>query len=146
METWILIFILIGVGVGVSHISNQLASLTNAVVRQTTDIAYHLDNPQSTPPTAKEIAEEIGFNLKFDSQLAEEIAKEITVSEIDERIGRAVGREVRLQLKDHFDHLEDILKGQMGYPQFQSPDPSRPDDLRDHLTTIEWKLENIKGV
>jgi len=142
METWILIFILIGVGVGVSHISNQIASLTNAVVRHAADIAYHLEQPQSTPPTAKEIAEAIGFDLKYDSHLAQEIAKEITMSEIDERIGRAVGRE----LKDHFDHLEDILKGQMGYPQFGSADPSRPDDLRDHLTTIEWKLENIKGV
>lgn len=142
METWILIFILIGMGVGVIHISNQLASLTHAVVRQAVDIAYHLEKPQSSPPTAKEIAEEIGFALKFDSDLAKDIAREITMSEIDERIGRAVGRE----LKDHFDHLEDILKGQMGYPQFGSADPDRPDDLRDHLSTIEWKLENIKGV
>ena len=129
-------------GVGVSHISNQLTTLTNAVVRQAADIAYHLEKPQSSPPTAKEIAEEIGFALKFDSDLAKDIAREITMSEIDERIGREVARE----LKDHFDHLEDILKSQMGYPQFGSADPNRPDDLRDHLSTIEWKLENIKGV
>ena len=142
MEIWILVFILIGIGVGVSHISNQLASLTHAVNQQTAYIKQHHEEPNIFVPNANEIAAAIVVELNHHSELPEQIARKLELSEISERIAR----ETHYQLEDNFVKVSDAIREQMGYPQFGSPDPNRPSDVREHLSTIEWKLENIKGV
>ena len=77
MDVVAIVLILIGMGVGVSHISNQIASLTSAVTRQTTDLNRHHQEPNIFVPSADEIAAAIVVQLDHHSSIAKDIADQV---------------------------------------------------------------------
>ena len=135
MEMWVLIFILIGMGVGVSHISNQVALVTHAVNAQTANIKKHYEEPNIFVPSADEIAAAIVVQLAHESRIAQDIADKIALSHLDGSLETAISSALAYQTEQ----LKSANEWQLGFTH-------QLDDLKGQLEVIVILLNQIRDV
>ena len=133
--------ILIGMGVGVSHISNQIASLTSAVTRQTTDLNRHHQEPNIFVPSADEIAAAIVVQLDHHSSIAKDIAEQMELAFMSGHLQTAIS----FALEGQTDQLKRAIEWQIGFSDMDTlrDDVNKPLNLTQQLDEIKVQLEVI---
>ena len=141
MDVVTIVLLLIGMGVGVSHISNQIASLTSAVTRQTADLNRHHQEPNISVPSADEIAAAIVVQLDHHSSIAQNIADQIDLSHLNGNLQTAIGFALDYQT----DQLKRAIEWQIGFSDMDTlrDDVNKPLNLTQQLDEIKVQLEVI---
>lgn len=141
METWIVVFILIGMGVGVSHISNQLASVTRAIKEQTAYIRKQQEEPNIFVPSADEIAAAIVVQLDHHSSIAKDIAEQMELAFMSGHLQTAIS----FALEGQTDQLKRAIEWQIGFSDMDTlrDDVNKPLNLTQQLDEIKVQLEVI---